>query len=50
MVESWRDKPLSRPFNIPTAREGSVKNNESEIIVLKRRIKALEERIEALET
>jgi hypothetical protein len=48
MVESWRDKPLSRPFNIPTAREGSVKNNESEIIVLKRRIKALEERFHGL--
>jgi hypothetical protein len=49
MVESWRDKPLSRPFRIPSAREGSIKNNESEIIALKRRIKALEERIEALE-
>jgi hypothetical protein len=48
-VESWRDKPLSRPFNIPTAREGSVKNNESEIIALKRRIKALEERVKTLE-
>jgi hypothetical protein len=47
MVESWRDKPLSRPFNIPTAREGSVKNNESEIIALKRRVKELEERFQA---
>ena len=46
-MESWRDKPLSRPFNIPTAREGSVKNNESEIIALKRRIKVLEERFQA---
>jgi hypothetical protein len=49
MVESWRDKPLSRPFNIPAAREGSVKNNESEIVALKRRIRELEKRIESLE-
>ncbi len=48
-MESSKDKPLSRSFNIPTAREGSVKNNESDILLLKRRIKALEKRIEALE-
>ena len=36
-MESWRDKPLSRPFNIPSAREGSVKDNESEILLLKKR-------------
>ena len=45
-MESWRDKPLSRPFNVPSFRDGSVKNNESEIILLKRRIKALEERFQ----
>lgn len=44
MVESWSDKPLSRPFNIPSSRTGSIKNNESEIIALKRRIRVLEER------
>jgi flagellar motility protein MotE (MotC chaperone) len=49
-VEQKKSKRvLSTAFFAPTAREGSVKNNESEIIVLKRRIKALEERIEALE-
>ena len=48
-MEDWKSKPLSRPFNIPNSRDGSVKNNESEILLLKRRIRELEERIEALE-
>jgi hypothetical protein len=47
MVE-WKDKPLSRPFNIPSSRKGSIKNNESEIIALKRRIRILEERFHGL--
>lgn len=49
MVEDRNDKPLSRPFNIPSSRDGSVKNNESEILLLKRRIQELEERVKALE-
>jgi hypothetical protein len=40
-VEQWKDRPLSRPFNIPSSRSGSIKNNESEIILLKKRIKEL---------
>ncbi len=39
MVEQWKDKPLSRPFNIPSSRSGSIKNNESEIILLKKKLK-----------
>jgi microcystin-dependent protein len=39
MVEQWKDKPLSRPFNIPSSRSGSIKNNESEIILLKKKFK-----------
>ena len=45
-MESWKDKPLNRPFNIPSSRDGSVKNNESEILLLKRRIRELEERFQ----
>ena len=45
-MEDRRDKPLSRPFNIPSSRDGSVKNNESEILLLKRRIRELEERFQ----
>jgi hypothetical protein len=48
-VEETADKPLSRTYGIPAYRRGSTKNNESEIIVLKRKIKELEKRIEALE-
>ena len=48
-MDERNDNALSRPFSIPGAREGSIKNNESEILLLKRRIKALEERVEALE-
>lgn len=40
-MEDWKDKPLNRPFRIPASREGSVKNNESEIILLKKRAKEL---------
>ena len=40
-MEQWKDRPLSRPFNIPSSRSGSIKNNESEIILLKKRIKEL---------
>jgi hypothetical protein len=47
MVEDWKDKPLNRPFGIPSSRDGSVKNNESEILLLKRRIRELEERFQA---
>jgi hypothetical protein len=49
MVDEKRDRPLSRTFGIPAARQGSIKNNESEILLLKRRIRELEARIEALE-
>jgi hypothetical protein len=49
MVEEKNDDALSRAFNIPGAREGSVKNNESDILLLKRRIKALELRVLDLE-
>ena len=48
-ADDWKSKPLSRPFRIPNQREGSVKNNESEIVVLRNKLKKLEERIEALE-
>lgn len=48
-MEDSRSKPLSLTFGIPAARQGSIKNNESEILLLKRRIKALEDRVEALE-
>jgi hypothetical protein len=47
MVEDSTSKPISRSFNLPAARKGSIKNNESEIFLLKRRIKALEERFQA---
>lgn len=47
-MEDSTSKPLSRTFGIPTARSGSIKNNESEIFLLKRRIKALEERFHGL--
>lgn len=33
------DNPLSAKFNIPAAREGSIKNNESEIVLLRRALK-----------
>jgi hypothetical protein len=48
-VEDSTSKPLSRAFNLPASRQGSIKNNESEIFLLKRRIKELEARVEALE-
>jgi hypothetical protein len=48
MVEDWKSKPLSRPFGIPSSRDGSVKNNESEILLLKRRIRELEEQFHGL--
>jgi hypothetical protein len=48
MVEEKNDDALSRAFNIPGAREGSVKNNESDILLLKRRINTLEERFHGL--
>ena len=40
-MENPTDKPLSQTFGIPAAREGSVKNNESEILLLKRRTNEL---------
>ena len=40
-MEDWKDKPLNKPFRIPASREGSIKNNESEIILLKKRAKEL---------
>jgi hypothetical protein len=46
MVDEQRDRPLSRTFGIPAARQGSIKNNESEILLLKRRIRELEERFQ----
>jgi hypothetical protein len=49
MVDEKTDNVLSQEFNIPGARKGSIKNNESEIFLLKRRIRELEARIEALE-
>lgn len=33
------DSPLSAKFEVPAAREGSVKNNESEIVLLRRALK-----------
>lgn len=48
-MENWKNKPLSEQFDIPSSREGSVKNNESEIILLKKRIKELRTFIEGLE-
>lgn len=46
-VEPTKSKRvLSTTFSAPGPRKGSIKNNESEIIVLKRRIKALEERFQ----
>jgi len=47
-VEDSTSKPLSRTFGIPAARKGSIKNNESEILLLKKRIKVLEERFHGL--
>jgi hypothetical protein len=46
MVEETADKPLSRTFGIPGARTGSVKNNESDIVLLRKRIAELEERFQ----
>ena len=48
-MDDWRSKPLNKRFGIPSQRQGSVKNNESEIVVLRNKLKKLEERIEALE-
>lgn len=48
-MEDSTSKPISRAFNLPASRKGSIKNNESEIFLLKRRIKDLEARIVALE-
>lgn len=45
-MDEQNDKPLSRAFGLPGARKGSIKNNESEIILLKRRIKELERRFQ----
>ena len=47
-MEDSTSKPLSLTFGIPAARQGSIKNNESEILLLKRRIKGLEERFHGL--
>ena len=47
-MEDSTSKPLSRTFGIPAARKGSIKNNESEILLLKKRIKVLEERFHGL--
>ena len=47
-MEDSTSKPLSLTFGIPAARQGSIKNNESEILLLKRRIKVLEERFHGL--
>ena len=49
-MEDSTSKPISRAFNLPASRKGSIKNNESEIFLLKRRIKALEDRVEDLES
>lgn len=48
-MEDSTSKPIRQGFNLPASRKGSVKNNESEILLLKRRIKDLEARIVALE-
>ncbi len=48
-MDEKRDRPLSRTFGIPAARQGSIKNNESEILLLKRKIRELEERVGDLE-
>ena len=47
-MEDSTSKPLSRTFGIPAARKGSIKNNESVILLLKKRIKVLEERFHGL--
>jgi hypothetical protein len=47
-VEDSTSKPLSRTYGIPASRSGSVKNNESEILLLKKRIRVLEERFHGL--
>ena len=46
MVEDSTSKPLSVTYGIPAARSGSIKNNESEILLLKKRIRILEERFQ----
>lgn len=48
-MEETADKPLSRNFRIPAVRKGSVKNNESDIVLLRRRLTELEKRVEDLE-
>jgi len=45
-VEDSTSKPLSQTFGIPASRSGSTKNNESEILLLKKRIRILEERFQ----
>lgn len=45
-MEDSTSKPLSRTYGIPASRSGSVKNNESEILLLKKRIRILEERFQ----
>lgn len=48
-MEETADKPLSRTFGIPGARTGSIKNNESDIVLLRRRLTELEKRVTDLE-
>jgi cell division protein FtsB len=48
-VEETVDKPLSRTFGIPAARTGSIKNNESDIVLLRKKIAQLESRVRVLE-
>lgn len=45
-MEDSTSKPLSVTYGIPAARQGSIKNNESEILLLKKRIRELEERFQ----
>lgn len=48
-MEDSTSEPIRQGFNLPASRKGSIRNNESEIFLLKRRIRELEARIVALE-
>jgi hypothetical protein len=48
MVEETADKPLGKTYGIPSSRQGSIKNNESDIVLLRRRVTELEKQFHGL--